>query len=53
MLWFGGIHGDKQLGMRNWKNYRRRRYLQPFAKSAGISCAKRKKDWWRKNFCAN
>jgi hypothetical protein len=33
MLWFGGIHGDKRLGMEQLeKTIDRGRYLQPFAK---------------------
>ena len=33
MLWFGGIHGDKKLGMEQLKKtIDNGRYLQPFAK---------------------
>ena len=33
MLWFGGIHGDKKLGMEQLeKTIDNGRYLQPFAK---------------------
>src|SRR5467141_87456 len=44
MLWFGGIHGDKQLGMAQLeKTIDGGRYLQPFAKILLALAARREK----------
>ena len=44
MLWFGGIHGDKKLGMRQLtKTIENGRYLQPFAKILLALAARREK----------
>lgn len=44
MLWFGGIHGDKKLGMQQLqKTAENGRYLQPFAKILLALCARREK----------
>ena len=44
MLWFGGIHGDKKLGMEQLgKTIEGGRYLQPFAKILLALAARREK----------
>jgi tetratricopeptide (TPR) repeat protein len=44
MLWFGGIHGDKKLGMEQLsKTVEGGRYLQPFAKIMLALAARREK----------
>jgi len=44
MLWFGGIHGDKKLGMQQLtKTIENGRYLQPFAKILLALAARREK----------
>jgi hypothetical protein len=44
MLWFGGIHGDKKLGMEQLgKTAQGGRYLQPFAKIMMALAARREK----------
>jgi hypothetical protein len=44
MLWFGGIHGDKKLGMEQLlKTIDHGRYLQPFAKILLALAARREK----------
>jgi tetratricopeptide (TPR) repeat protein len=44
MLWFGGIHGDKKLGMHQLtKTIENGRYLQPFAKILLALAARREK----------
>ena len=44
MLWFGGIHGDKKLGMQQLTNtIENGRYLQPFAKILLALAARREK----------
>jgi tetratricopeptide (TPR) repeat protein len=44
MLWFGGIHGDKKLGMEQLgKTIDGGRYLQPFAKILLALAARREK----------
>lgn len=44
MLWFGGIHGDKKLGMEQvGKTVENGRYLQPFAKILLALAARREK----------
>jgi tetratricopeptide (TPR) repeat protein len=44
MLWFGGIHGDKKLGMQQLgKTVEGGRYLQPFAKIMLALAARREK----------
>src|SRR6267143_6038122 len=44
MLWFGGIHGDKKLGMHQLeKTIESGRYLQPFAKILLALAARREK----------
>lgn len=44
MLWFGGIHGDKRLGMEQLgKTVEGGRYLQPFAKIMLALAARREK----------
>jgi tetratricopeptide (TPR) repeat protein len=44
MLWFGGIHGDKKLGMQQLtKTIEKGRYLQPFAKILLALAARREK----------
>jgi hypothetical protein len=44
MLWFGGIHGDKKLGMRQLeKTIENGRYLQPFARILLALAARREK----------
>ena len=44
MLWFGGIHGDKKLGMEQLKKtIDNGRYLQPFAKILLALAARREK----------
>jgi hypothetical protein len=44
MLWFGGIHGDKKLGMAQLeKTIDGGRYLQPFAKILLALAARREK----------
>lgn len=44
MLWFGGIHGDKKLGMTQLqKTVQGGRYLQPFAKIMLALAARREK----------
>ena len=44
MLWFGGIHGDKKLGMEQLeKTIDNGRYLQPFAKILLALAARREK----------
>jgi len=44
MLWFGGIHGDKKLGMEQLKKtIDSGRYLQPFAKILLALAARREK----------
>ncbi len=44
MLWFGGIHGDKQLGMQQvQKTVEGGRYLKPFAKILLALSARREK----------
>jgi hypothetical protein len=44
MLWFGGIHGDKKLGMEQLgKTVENGRYLQPFAKIMLALAARREK----------
>jgi tetratricopeptide (TPR) repeat protein len=44
MLWFGGIHGDKKLGMEQvGKTAENGRYLQPFAKILLALAARREK----------
>ena len=44
MLWFGGIHGDKKLGMEQLgKTVQGGRYLQPFAKIMLALAARREK----------
>ena len=44
MLWFGGIHGDKKLGMAQLeKTVQGGRYLQPFAKIMLALAARREK----------
>jgi len=44
MLWFGGIHGDKKLGMQQLtKTIDNGRYLQPFAKILLALSARREK----------
>ncbi|HET8925520.1 MAG TPA: hypothetical protein VFN26_21230 [Candidatus Acidoferrum sp.] len=44
MLWFGGIHGDKKLGMEQLdKTVEGGRYLQPFAKILLALAARREK----------
>lgn len=44
MLWFGGIHGDKKLGMEQLGNtIEKGRYLQPFAKILLALAARREK----------
>ncbi len=44
MLWFGGIHGDKKLGMEQLgKTIENGRYLQPFAKILLALAARREK----------
>jgi hypothetical protein len=44
MLWFGGIHGDKKLGMEQLgKTVQGGRYLQPFAKIMMALAARREK----------
>jgi hypothetical protein len=44
MLWFGGIHGDKKLGMQQLtKTIEGGRYLQPFAKILLALAARREK----------
>ena len=44
MLWFGGIHGDKKLGMQQMeKTAEKGRYLQPFAKILLALSARREK----------
>ena len=53
MLWFGGIHGDKALGMTNvQKTAENGNYLKPFAKILlGLSASREKNvDLARKNF---
>jgi len=45
MLWFGGIHGDKKLGMEQLgKTIDGGRYLRPFAKILLALAARREKD---------
>jgi hypothetical protein len=46
MLWFGGIHGDKKLGMQQLEiTIEKGRYLQPFAKILlALSARREKKD---------
>jgi hypothetical protein len=44
MLWFGGIHGDKKLGMEQvGKTAENGRYLRPFAKTLLALAARREK----------
>jgi hypothetical protein len=44
MLWFGGIHGDKKLGMEQLGNtVEKGRYLQPYAKILLALAARREK----------
>jgi hypothetical protein len=44
MLWFGGIHGDKKLGMEQLRNtIEKGRYLQPYAKILLALAARREK----------
>jgi len=44
MLWFGGIHGDKKLGMEQLGNtIEKGRYLQPYAKILLALAARREK----------
>ena len=44
MLWFGGVHGDKKLGMQQLgKTIENGRYLQPFAKILLALAARREK----------
>jgi hypothetical protein len=44
MLWFGGVHGDKKLGMAQLgKTIDGGRYLQPFAKILLALAARREK----------
>jgi len=44
MLWFGGIHGDKKLGMEQLGNtIQKGRYLQPYAKILLALAARREK----------
>jgi hypothetical protein len=44
MLWFGGIHGDKQLGMQEvQKTVDGGRYLKPFAEILLALSARREK----------
>jgi len=44
MLWFGGIHGDKQLGMQQvQKTVDGGRYLKPFAQILLALSARREK----------
>jgi hypothetical protein len=44
MLWFGGIHGDKKLGMEQLsKAVEGGRYLKPFAKIMLALAARREK----------
>jgi len=44
MLWFGGVHGDKKLGMEQvGKTVEDGRYLKPFAKIMLALAARREK----------
>jgi hypothetical protein len=44
MLWFGGVHGDKKLGMEQVsKTAEKGRYLKPFAKIMLALAASREK----------
>jgi len=44
LLWFGGIHGDKKLGMDEVKKTAEKgRYLEPFAKILLALAARREK----------
>jgi tetratricopeptide (TPR) repeat protein len=46
LLWFGGIHGDKKLGMQQLQNtVDNGRYLQPFAKILLALSAEREKQY--------
>ena len=46
LLWFGGIHGDKKLGMQQLQNtVNGGRYLQPFAKILLALSAEREKQY--------
>jgi tetratricopeptide (TPR) repeat protein len=46
LLWFGGIHGDKKLGMQQLQNtINDGRYLQPFAKILLALSAEREKQY--------
>jgi tetratricopeptide (TPR) repeat protein len=46
LLWFGGIHGDKKLGMQQLQNtVNNGRYLQPFAKILLALSAEREKQY--------
>lgn len=46
LLWFGGIHGDKKLGMRQLQNtIKDGRYLQPFAKILLALSSEREKQY--------